>query len=234
MKFIPKHIAIIMDGNGRWAKQRNKTRIHGHTKGVKAVKKIVKECVRLNVKYLTLYTFSSENWNRPKTEIIGLIKLLITTLEKETKLLIDNNVKFNVFGNLNKLDIITRNKLKKVERITSKNSKLHLNLAISYSGRNEIIHAINKLLKEKITSVDKESIFTNCLYTHSFPDPDLLIRTGGEFRISNFLLWQIAYSELYFTKTLWPDFDEKSLNHALVDFNKRERRFGKISEQITN
>ena len=234
MKFIPKHIAIIMDGNGRWAKQRNKNRIHGHIQGVKAVKKIVKECVRLNVKYLTLYTFSSENWNRPKTEIIRLLKLLVTTLEKETKLLIENNVKFNVFGSLNKLDLITRNKLKKLEKITNNNSKLNLNLAISYSGRKEIIYAINNLLKQNFKSIDQESIFTNYLYTHSLPDPDLLIRTGGEYRISNFLLWQIAYSELYFTETLWPDFDEKSLNHALIDFNKRERRFGKTSEQIKN
>jgi len=234
MKLIPKHIAIIMDGNGRWAKKRNKSRLDGHMSGVKAVKKIVKECVKLDVKFLTLYTFSSENWSRPKSEIIGLLKLLVTTLEEEQRLLIDNNVKFNVFGNLKKLDLFTRNKLKKVEKTTCKNSKLNLNLAISYSGRDEILYAINKILDQKIKSIDKESIFNNYLYTHKFPAPDLLIRTGGELRISNFLLWQIAYSELYFTETLWPDFDEDSLKLALKDFNNRERRFGKISEQINN
>ena len=232
MKLIPKHIAIIMDGNGRWAKKRNKSRLYGHNAGVKSVKKIVKECVRLKVQFLTLYTFSNENWNRPNTEIIGLIRLLVSTLDKETRLLIDNNVKFNVFGNLNKLDLITKRKLKKVEKITTKNSRLNLNLAISYSGRDEIIYAVNQILKKNIKHINDELYFEKYLYTNNLPDPDLLIRTGNECRISNFLLWQIAYSELYFTETLWPDFNEESLQSALFDFNKRERRFGKISEQI--
>ena len=232
MKLIPKHIAIIMDGNGRWAKKRNKSRLYGHNAGVKSVKKIVKECVRLKVQFLTLYTFSNENWNRPNTEIIGLIRLLVSTLDKETRLLIDNNVKFNVFGNLNKLDLITKRKLKKVEKITIKNSKLNLNLAISYSGRDEIIYAVNQILKKNIKHINDQLSFKKYLYTNNLPDPDLLIRTGDECRISNFLLWQIAYSELYFTETLWPDFNEESLHSALFDFNKRERRFGKISEQI--
>jgi len=232
MKLIPKHIAIIMDGNGRWAKKRNKPRLYGHKAGVKSVKKIVKECVRLKVQFLTLYTFSNENWNRPNTEIIGLLRLLVSTLEKETRLLIENNVKFNVFGNLNKLDLITKRKLKKVEKITIKNSKLNLNLAISYSGRDEIIYAVNQILKKNIKHINDQLSFKKYLYTNNLPDPDLLIRTGDECRISNFLLWQIAYSELYFTETLWPDFNEESLHSALFDFNKRERRFGKISEQI--
>ena len=168
-------------------KKRNKSRLYGHKAGVKSVKKIVKECVRLKVQFLTLYTFSNENWNRPNTEIIGLIRLLVSTLDKETRLLIDNNVKFNVFGNLNKLDLITKRKLKKVEKLTTKNSRLNLNLAISYSGRDEIIYAVNQILKKNIKHINDELYFEKYLYTNNLPDPDLLIRTGNECRISNFL-----------------------------------------------
>ena len=231
MKKIPNHIAIIMDGNGRWAEKRGLKRIDGHKAGVKAVKKIVKYCAEINVNYLTLYTFSTENWNRPKKEIISLMNLLIQTLDNELALLQNNNIKFNVFGNLEKLNVFTKRKLKKVEEITKENSNLQLNLAISYSGRSEIILAINKILKNDIKKID-ENTFYKYLLTNSIPNPDLLIRTGDEIRISNFLLWQIAYSELYFTKRLWPDFNKKIMEQILINFNKRERRFGKISEQI--
>jgi len=231
MKKIPNHIAIIMDGNGRWAEKKGLKRIDGHKAGVKAVKKIVKYCAEINVNYLTLYTFSTENWNRPKKEIISLMNLLIQTLDNELALLQNNNIKFNVFGNLEKLNVFTKRKLKKVEEITKENSNLQLNLAISYSGRSEIILAINKILKNDIKKID-ENTFYKYLLTNSIPNPDLLIRTGDEIRISNFLLWQIAYSELYFTKRLWPDFNKKIMEQILINFNKRERRFGKISEQI--
>ena len=229
-KYI-KHLAIIMDGNGRWAKAKKLSRSEGHKAGVIAVKNIVESCVRLKINYLTLYTFSNENWNRPKKETIFLIELLIKTLDKELELLINNKIKFNVLGNFNKLDMFTRRKLRKVEKRTADFTNMHLNLAISYSGREEIIFAINKILKKDMLSINEED-FSKYLYTSFLPDPDLLIRTGGEFRISNFLLWQIAYSELYFTKTLWPDFNSIELDKAINSFNKRERRFGKTSEQM--
>ena len=227
----PKHIAIIMDGNGRWAKKNNLQRLDGHKEGVKSVKKIVKCCVKLKIKYLTLYTLSKENFSRPKSEVLSLFKLLSETLSKEKKILLDNGVNFSAIGDLNKLDIITYKKIKLLEKKTFKNSKLILKLAINYSSRDEIISAVNKILETNKNKIDEE-IFNKYLLTSDSPDPDLLIRTGGECRISNFLLWQIAYSELYFTDVLWPDFNEELLEKAIDDFNKRERRFGRISEQI--
>ena len=222
-----------MDGNGRWAKKNDLQRIDGHREGVKSVKKIVKHCVKLKIKYLTLYTLSKENFNRPKSEVLSLFKLLSTTLSKEKKILLDNGVNFSAIGDFNELDILTYKKIKLLEKKTAKNSTLFLKLAINYSSRYEIISAVNKILETNENKID-EDFFNQYLLTSDLPDPDLLIRTGGEYRISNFLLWQIAYSELYFTEILWPDFNEKSLENAIDDFNKRERRFGRISEQITS
>ena len=229
----PKHVAIIMDGNGRWAKKNNLQRFDGHREGVKSVKKIVKCCVKLKIKYLTLYTLSKVNFSRPKSEVLSLFKLLSETLNKEKKMLLDNGVNFSAIGDLNELDILTYKKIKLLEKKTSKNSKLILKLAICYSSRSEIISAINKILETNKNKIDEE-LFNKYLLTSDLPDPDLLIRTGGEYRISNFLLWQIAYSELYFTDTLWPDFNGDLLEKAINDYNKRERRFGKISEQIAS
>ena len=218
-----------MDGNGRWAAKRGLGRTEGHAQGVKSVRKITKYCSELKIKHLTLFTFSEENWNRPKTEIISLMKLLVTSIDKEEKSLIKNNVKFCVFGNLKKIDIFTRNKLLLVEKATKNNTGLQLNLAISYGARQEIIMAVNKLIEENINNISEKK-FTNYLYTKGLPDPDLLIRTSGENRISNFLLWQIAYTEVYFSNVLWPDFNEHELDRAIKDFNLRDRRFGKIKE----
>ncbi len=230
---IPNHIAIIMDGNGRWAKKRNLPRIFGHKEGAKSVREITQACVKLGVRYLTLYAFSTENWKRPKNEIKFLMRLLKEYLNNERKTLIKNNIRFKVIGNRNKLarDIIK--KIEETEELTQKNTSLTLIIALNYGSRDEIINAVNeiikdikngKLVKEKIS----ENIFKNYLYTKDIPDPDLLIRTSGEMRISNFLLWQIAYTELYVTKTLWPDFKAKDLMKAIYEFNKRERRFGGI------
>tara|TARA_Y100000590_G_scaffold467512_1_gene646639 strand:+ start:803 stop:1519 length:717 start_codon:yes stop_codon:yes gene_type:complete len=228
-KVLPDHIAIIMDGNGRWAANRGLSRPEGHAEGVKSVRKITKYCGELKIKHLTLFTFSEENWNRPKTEILSLMKLLVKSIDEEKKSLIKNNVKFCVFGNLKKIDMFTRKKLLLVEKATNNNTGLQLNLAISYGARQEIIMAINKLLKEKLSNIS-ENKFIDYLYTKGLPDPDLLIRTSGENRLSNFLLWQIAYTEVYFSNVLWPDFNENELDKALKDFNLRDRRFGKIKE----
>ena len=228
----PNHIAIIMDGNGRWASQNNLQRVDGHKKGVETVKKITEHCAKLGIKYLTLYTFSNENWNRPKTEIIALMNLLVKTLKIEVDLLLNNNIKFDVLGDLNKLDVFTNRKLKEVMKKTNLNNGMQLSLAISYGSRQEIVHAINKIIVLKKNKKIDENLFNNYLYTSNIPDPDLLIRTGGEYRISNFLLWQIAYSEIYFSNLFWPDFNVKELDKAIFDYENRERRYGKISEQI--
>ena len=220
-----------MDGNGRWAAKRGLSRTKGHAKGVESVRKITKYCGEIGIKHLTLFTFSEENWTRPKSEIIALMKLLVKALDEEKNRMVEKNVRFCVFGNLKKIDLFTRSKLKSVEKITLNNTGLQLNLAISYGGRQEILEAINKIIlndEKKIT----ENIFSNYLYTKGIPDPDLLIRTSGENRLSNFLLWQIAYTEVYFSKVLWPDFDEKELNLAIKDFNARERRYGNIQKGI--
>ena len=234
---IPNHIAIIMDGNGRWAKKRNKSRGYGHKEGKKSVKKIVKACAELGIKNLTLFAFSTENWNRPKLEIDFLMKLLLTSLNEELETLIKNNIKFKIIGNLEKLPKKLTSYLIKVTKKTQNNKKMTLTIALSYGGKKEIVDAIqvigdkvkNNLISPK--NID-ESVINQHLYTHYLPDVDLLIRTSGEKRISNFLLWQIAYAELYFTKKLWPDFSTEDLYEGIVNYQKRERRFGKTSKQI--
>ena len=220
-----------MDGNGRWAQNKGLNRIEGHKVGVKVVKEIVEFSVEKGIKYLTLYTLSKENFQRPVNEVLFLFRLFTKTLDDELSLLIDNDVKFVVIGDLSKIDKITLSKLRKVEKITNNNSTLILNLAISYSGRHEIVNSFNKIISLKHKKID-EKLVSDYLMTNKMPDPDLLIRTGGEFRISNFLLWQIAYTELYFTEILWPDFGKKDLKEAIKNYNKRQRRFGKISDQI--
>jgi len=233
MKIIfPKHIAIIMDGNGRWAKNKDSKRIEGHKEGVRTVKKITKYCAELNIKHLTLYTFSNENWLRPKTEVGSLMKLFVSTLNKELKLLLDNNIRFKVIGDKNKLDFITRKKINDVEYLTERNTGMGMNLAISYGGRQEIITAVNNIISSKRIKINEKN-FEKYLYTKNIDHPDLLIRTGKEKRVSNFLLWQIAYSEIYFSDSLWPDFNEKELDEIILDFQKRERRYGKTSQQIS-
>ena len=234
---IPNHIAIIMDGNGRWAQKRGLKRELGHRAGRKSVKKIVESCRELGVKNLTLYAFSTENWNRPRLEIDFLMQLLLLSLKDELKNLNKNNIKFETIGNLDRLPVKIKNYLKKVKETTKKNSKLTLTLALSYGSRNEIVDVVkeiaNKVKNNIISSKNiDETIINNHLYTRNLPDVDLLIRTSGEKRISNFLLWQIAYSELYFSKKLWPDFRKKDLLKAVISYQNRERRFGKTSEQI--
>ena len=223
----PKHISIIMDGNGRWASIKGLSRTEGHRAGVKSVRRIIKYCNQLKIEYLTLFTFSQENWNRPKKEVLALMKLLISSLNKELNSIIENNIKFKVIGDLDRLDSITKNRLRKTELSTAKNSGLNLCLAISYGGRQEIINAINKIINSKKKHIDEKE-FSQFLYTANIPDPDLLIRTGDEHRVSNFLLWQMAYAEIHFSKVFWPDFKEKNLDLAIEDFKSRERRFGKL------
>jgi len=230
---IPEHIAIIMDGNGRWARAKTLPRIAGHKQGVKAVRNITEICGELGVKYLTLYTFSEENWNRPQMEISALMKLLVSSLKKEVRDLNKNNVRFTVIGDVTKMDNFVQDELNEAIELTKNNDGLNLNLALSYGGRQEIITAFKRLYLQ-ISSTDEitEKRFESQLYTSNIPDPDLLIRTGGEMRVSNFLLWQIAYTELHITNTFWPAFDRNELLIAIYDYQQRERRFGKISEQI--
>ncbi len=235
---LPDHIAIIMDGNGRWAKQRGKMRVFGHERGTKSVKEITEGCAELGVKYLTLYAFSTENWNRPKLEVQTLMKLLISSLKKEIKTLQDNDVKLNAIGNLSALPRRVYDELHHVIEETKSNTRLTLTLALSYGSREEFINAFKEVstkVKNNIISPEKidESIINEHLYTRNLPDVDLLVRTSGEQRISNFLLWQIAYAELYFTEVLWPDFSKENLYEAIVNYQNRERRFGKTSEQLT-
>ncbi|NOY46713.1 MAG: isoprenyl transferase [Chlorobi bacterium] len=235
---LPKHLAIIMDGNGRWAKQKGKLRVFGHQKGSEAVKQVVEGCAELGVKNLTLYAFSTENWNRPKLEVQMLMRLLISSLKKEIKTLLDNNIKLNAIGNLKDLPVKVYKELMDVIEITKSNTNLTLTLALSYGSRDELINAIKQIsikVKNNIISPEKidESVINEHLYTQNLPDVDLLIRTSGEQRISNFLLWQIAYAELYFTNVFWPDFTKQHLYEAIVNYQKRERRFGKTSEQLS-
>ena len=237
-KRLPRHIAIIMDGNGRWAKLRNHPRVFGHREGTKSVRKVVESCARLGIKNLTLYAFSTENWSRPKYEVKTLMKLLISALKRELPLMRRNNIRLNSIGHT---DLMPKNVQKELQEVldeTKTNTGLVLTLALSYGARQEIQHAIKEIsykVKNNIISVENvdEDIINKHLYTQNLPDVDLLIRTSGEVRISNFLLWQIAYAELYFTEELWPDFDETSLLNAISDYQLRERRFGKTSEQIT-
>ena len=235
---LPKHVAIIMDGNGRWAKQKGEMRIHGHQNGVISVKDTVEAAAEIGIKYLTLYAFSTENWNRPEYEINALMQLLVSTISKETKTLNDNNIRLQAIGDLKSLPSECYNELLQAIENTSSNKRMTLVLALSYSSRWEIINAVKKIAQKiedhqiGINDID-ETIFNSCLCTADFPDPELMIRTSGEQRISNFLLWQLAYSELYFTSKLWPDFRKEDFYEAILDYQNRERRFGKISEQLS-
>ncbi|MEI7594796.1 MAG: isoprenyl transferase [Bacteroidota bacterium] len=235
---LPNHIAIIMDGNGRWAKKHGHIRTIGHQHGVKPVREVSEACAELGVKHVTLYAFSTENWNRPIEEVNALMELLVLTINAEIPTLQKNNIKLNAFGDLSKLPENCRKQLNDAIEITSSNSRMTLHLALSYSSRWEIMDAAKKFAKDCISNnispeaID-EKLFSSFLATKNIPDPELMIRTSGEYRISNFLLWQIAYSELYFTQTLWPDFDRNELYNAILDYQKRERRFGKTSEQLT-
>ncbi|MEO8237822.1 MAG: isoprenyl transferase [Flavobacterium sp.] len=234
---LPKHLAIIMDGNGRWAKKQGFLRAFGHENGTKSVKETIKNCAKLGIEYLTLYAFSTENWNRPKLEVDALMKILINSLRKELTTLQENNIKLNAIGNLEKLPKSAQKELMDVIEKTKNNTRLTLTLALSYGSREELVNAIKIIsnkVKNNIISIDSldDSIINEHLYTQNLPDVDLLIRTSGEHRISNFLLWQIAYAELYFTDVLWPDFKEQDLYEAIISYQKRERRFGKTSEQI--
>lgn len=229
---IPNHIAIIMDGNARWAKVRGFPTTLGHKTGSENVRKVAESCIEIGVKYLTIYAFSSENWNRPQDEVSYLMKLLDNYLEKETKPLIEKDVRIVISGNLEKLPESTKSKIKAMEELTKHNKSLLLNVAFSYGSRQEIVDATKKIslaVSEGKISLDQldENLFSQNLYHPEIPDPDLLIRTAGDVRLSNFLLWQAAYSEFYFTKTFWPDFDKKQLLQAITEFNKRERRYGK-------
>lgn len=236
--YLPKHLAIIMDGNGRWAKQKGMLRAIGHENGTKAVRTTVESCAKLGLQNLTLYAFSTENWNRPKLEVDTLMKLLVSSLKKEINTLLDNNIKLSAIGNLSLLPKKVYKELHEVIELTSKNTHMNLTLALSYGSREELVVAVKEISnKVKNNIISKESIdqsvINKHLYTHNLPDVDLLIRTSGEQRISNFLLWQIAYAELYFTPVLWPDFSEQHLSEAIIEYQKRERRFGKTSEQIS-
>ncbi len=234
---IPNHVAIIMDGNGRWAKQKGRLRVFGHKNGVQAVRETIEAAAEIGVKVLTLYAFSSENWSRPKKEVDTLMSLLAASLKKEFKSLQKNDIQLRAIGDLQSLPNKAQNQLKEVIKKTASNNRMILNLALSYGSRTEIVNAVKSISKKvvnnelKIENIDKKTI-NNHLYTFSLPDVDFLIRTSGEQRISNFLLWQIAYAELYFTKTLWPDFKKQNFYDAISEYQKRERRYGKTSEQI--
>ena len=234
---LPRHIAVIMDGNGRWAKKRGATRIFGHRSATKSVREITEECAELGIEFLTLYAFSTENWARPKVEVDALMELLVSSLRKELNTLMKNNVKLNAIGDMSGLPKNCRNELKDTIKETANNNGLILTLALNYSGRWDIVNAARKYAEavkegnEKTANITEDN-FSKYMVTHGMPDPELLIRTSGELRISNFLLWQLAYTELYFTDVLWPDFRKNHLKEALESYQKRERRFGKISEQV--
>ena len=226
---LPKHIAIIMDGNGRWAKRRNLPRVKGHEKGAEALSRTAELCVRLGIKFLTVYAFSKENWQRPQEEVGFLMQLLEEYLKKEREVLIKNRIKLKVAGDIEELPENVRKELARTMELTSQNDRMVFILALNYGGRAEILRAVKALLKEGISPDQvNEELFRKYLYVPEAPDPDLRIRTSGEIRISNFLLWEIAYTELYFTKVLWPDFSEKDLLEAIIDYQKRERRFGRV------
>ena len=233
---IPQHIAIIMDGNGRWAKKNGQPRLYGHKVGVTSVKEITEACAELGVKHLTLYAFSTENWNRPILEVTGLMSLLVDTVKLELRTLLKNDIRLNAIGDLNGMPEKTRNALLLGIRETSSNKRMQLNLALNYSSRWEILEAAKKIASDALSAQFNKEIneeyFSSLLSTKDIPDPDLLIRTSGEQRISNFLLWQLAYTELYFTDVLWPDFRKEQLYKAILDYQSRERRFGMISEQL--
>ena len=232
---LPKHVAIIMDGNGRWAKSKGKLRVFGHKNGVTAVRDTVEAAAEIGIQFLTLYAFSTENWERPESEVNALMTLLVTAINKETKTLMDNNIKLSTIGDTNSLPSKAKKELLEAIEKTKDNTRMTLILALSYSGRWDILNATKNLITDGIDpNVINEQVFQQYLTTKSVPEPELLIRTSGEYRISNFLLWQIAYSELYFTDTLWPDFRRIDLEKAILDYQNRERRFGKTTEQIQN
>ena len=234
---LPKHIAIIMDGNGRWAKEKGFLRVFGHENGTKSVKTTVESCAELGIENLTLYAFSTENWNRPKLEVKTLMQLLISSLKKEMNTMQKNSIRLNAIGNLEHLPARVRKELLHVIDETKENTRMTLTLALSYGSRDELVNATKQIcdkVKNNIISVENidETLINQHLYTQNLPDVDLLIRTSGEKRISNFLLWQIAYAELYFTDVYWPDFKNENLYEAIINYQKRERRFGKTSEQL--
>ncbi|KAF5028344.1 Ditrans,polycis-undecaprenyl-diphosphate synthase [anaerobic digester metagenome] len=234
---IPAHIAVIMDGNGRWASRRGEARVLGHKKGVDAVKKIVDEASNMGVQYLTLYTFSAENWKRPEEEINALMSILIASFNSEIERLKSNNIRILVIGDMDSLPNDVQKTLYKAIESTSRNTGLSLVLALSYGGKQDIICAVRKInldiQKKKIALSDiSGKLFRYYLSTANIPDPELLIRTGGEYRISNFLLWELAYTEFYFTRTLWPDFDKEEFQEAIIEYQGREKRYGKTSEQV--
>lgn len=236
---LPKHVAIIMDGNGRWAKSRGEERTFGHKSGVTSVRNAISACDKVGIKYLTLYTFSTENWNRPSDEVNTLMSLLSETLLKEAAELFSKGVRLHVIGEIEKLPTLVREQLLNVVELTKENSKGNLVLALSYGSKREILNAVKEIAQEvkegKISTEDiDEKLFENHLYTKDLPPVDLLIRTSGEVRISNFLLWQIAYAELQFLDIFWPDFQEEHLYQCIINYQNKERRFGKTSEQITN
>jgi undecaprenyl diphosphate synthase len=235
---LPRHIAIIMDGNGRWAKEKGEDRLFGHFHGVESVRNIVEGCAELGIEYLTLYAFSTENWDRPEYEVVGLMELLVSTIRKEVESLDKNNIRLHVIGDVNMLPEYARKELQEALTITADNTGLNLIMALSYSGRWELLNAVKNIAWEvkqgrlNVEDIDQD-ILQQYLCTSGFPDPELMIRTSGEYRISNFLLYQLAYAELYFTHVRWPDFRKENLYEALLDYQNRERRFGKTSEQLT-
>ena len=234
---LPSHVAIIMDGNGRWAKEKGQERLFGHYSGVESVRNIVEGCAELGIGYLTLYAFSTENWDRPQDEVTGLMELLVQTIKQEVSTLNKNNIKLHVIGNIKMLPAAARNELEEACDATKNNTGLNLIMALSYSSRWEIIEAVKNIAVEVKNNMLEpgdinHDVFNQHLCTADFPDPELMIRTSGEFRVSNFLLYQLAYSELYFTDTLWPDFRKENLYEAIFSFQNRERRFGKTSEQL--
>jgi undecaprenyl diphosphate synthase len=234
---LPKHVAIIMDGNGRWAKEKGKLRVFGHHNGVLSVRAVVEAAVELGIEYITLYTFSLENWNRPKLEVMAIMELIVNTIHREIQTFMDQNVRLNAIGDLDLLPKKCYKELTGAMKKTSGNTGLVLTLALSYSSRREILRAVKNIADKvkqgelNVEDID-EGVFGNNLFTCDMPDPELLIRTSGEYRISNYLLWQIAYSELYFTSKLWPDFRKEDFYEAILDYQKRERRFGMTSEQV--
>lgn len=234
---LPRHIAIIMDGNGRWAREKGEDRLFGHYHGVESVRNIVEGCAELGIGYLTLYAFSTENWDRPEYEVIGLMELLVSTIHKEVESLDRNNIRLHVIGDMSMLPAYARAELQEALELTKGNTGLNLIMALSYSGRWELLNAVKSIAWEvkrgrlSVEDIDQETL-QQYLCTSAFPDPELMIRTSGEFRISNFLLYQLAYAELYFTNVRWPDFRKENLYEAILDYQARERRFGKTSEQV--
>ncbi len=234
---LPRHIAIIMDGNGRWAKEQGQDRLFGHFHGVESVRNIVEGCAELGIQYLTLYAFSTENWDRPEYEVVGLMELLVSTIRDEAETLRKNNIKLHVIGDMSMLPDYAKKELNEALQLTASNTGLNLVMALSYSGRWELLNAVKNIAhdvkegKLQVEAIDQDTL-QKFLCTSNFPDPELMIRTSGEYRISNFLLYQLAYAELYFTQVRWPDFRKENLYEAIVDYQNRERRFGKTSDQL--